>query len=240
VSRRLRIETWGGFLIGLLVTPLFLLWFAVAITALFDGLDTTGEYGLAITGARDLAAAMDRYRARYHHVPDAKEGLAALVPEFIGQLPRDPWGHPYVYESTGPLWADVLSYGADGEPGGSGGGADISARFGRLGSRPPGFVRQLASVVIVALPILAALTGGKRLWVRSALAGMSAFWGVILLATVSTALRTSIVPWISFTAGVACFVGAVALLRNLVQARLVSLVSIAIAYLLLQYLVITT
>ena len=235
--RRRRIETWGGFLIGLLLTPLFLLWFAVAITALFDGLDTTGEYGLAITGARDLGAAIDRYRARYHHVPDAKEGLNALVPEFIAQLPRDPWGHPYVYESTGPLFADVLSYGADGEPGGSGGGADISARFGRLGSRPPGFLRQLASVVMVGLPILAALTGARRRWVRSALAGMSAFWGIILLATVGTALRTSIIPWLSFSVGVACLVGAIALLRNLIQAPLVSLVSIAIAYLLLQYLV---
>lgn len=235
--RRRRIETWGGFVIGLLLTPLFLLWFAVAITTLFDGLDTTGEYGLGITGARDLAAAIDRYRARYHHVPDAKEGLAALVPDFVAQLPRDPWGHPYVYESTGPLWADVVSYGADGEPGGSGGGADISARFGRLGSRPPGFVRQLASMVMIALPILAALTAGRRHWVRSALAGMSAFWGVILLATVGTALRTSIVPWLSFTVGVACLVGTVAVLRNLPHAPLVSLVSISIAYLLLQYLV---
>jgi general secretion pathway protein G len=239
VLRRQRIETWGGFALGLLVTPLFLLCFALAITALFDGLDTTGEYGLGITGARDLAAAIDRYRGRYHHVPDPKEGFSALVPEFISHVPKDPWGHPYVYESTGPEWADVVSYGADGQPGGTGGGADISARFGRLGSRPPGFLRQLASIVLIALPIAAALMANRRRWCRTALAGMSAFWAVILLATVGTALRTSIVPWISFGVGLACLVGAIALLRELAQAPLVSLLSITVAYLMVQYLVTT-
>ena len=51
-------------------------------------------------------------------------------------MPRDPWGNPYVYEPSGADWADVLSYGADGQPGGKGAGADISGRFGRLGSTP--------------------------------------------------------------------------------------------------------
>src|SRR5215470_1239942 len=114
---------------------------ASAVTALYEGLDASGKYGIAIAGARDLAAAIDRYRGRYQHVPDPKQGLSALVPEFIEHVPDDPWGHPYVYDSTGPAWADVVSYGADGQPGGSAAGADISARFGRLGSRPPGFLR---------------------------------------------------------------------------------------------------
>jgi general secretion pathway protein G len=236
VPRRRRIETWGGFALGLLAAPLFMLAVARSVGALGQGLDATGDYGVAIAGARDLAAALDRYRARHQRIPDAKDGLVALVPEFVEHVPDDPWGHAYVYEPTGPDWADVLSYGADGRAGGRGAGADISARFGRLGSRPPGFVRPLTTLLLAGLPLAAALAASRRRWCASALAGMGAFWAVILLATVSPTLR-SIVPWLSLTASLACLVGAIALLRGLRYAALVSLLSIVVAHLLLQYVV---
>lgn len=206
------------------------------VGAIWEGLDVTGEYGVAIAGARDLAAALDRYRARYHHMPDAKQGLAALAPEFIQDVPDDPWGRPYVYEPTGPQWADVLSYGADGIAGGRGPGSDISARFGRLGSRPPSFLRTLTTLVLIGLPIAAALTATKRRWCASALAGMGAFWAVLLLSTVSVSTR-SMVPWLSFATSLACLTGAIAVLRMLPYAPLVSLLSIIVAHLLLQYVV---
>jgi general secretion pathway protein G len=226
---------------GLLISPLLLLSVATTITVEYDGLDRTGECGIAIAGARDLAAAVDRYRGRYQHIPDAKQGLAALVPEFLEYVPLDPWGHPYVYEPSGPVWADVLSYGPDGRPGGTGTCADVSARFGRIGSHPPGFLHPLLSVVLTGLPLAAALGAGKRRWCASALAGMSAFWGAVLLATVTsslgTALRTVVLPLVSFATAVACLVGAIALLRRLPHAALLSLVSVVTAYVLLQYLV---
>lgn len=236
MSRRDRIELWGGFLLGLLIAPLVMLVMGRLVSAVAVGLDTTGEYGVAIADARDLTAALDRYRARYHHIPDAKHGLAALQPEFIEHVPIDPWGHAYVYEPTGPQWADVLSYGADGQPGGSGEGADISARFGRLGSRPPGFLRALSTLILAGLPLAAALAAGRRRWCATALAGMSAFWAVILLSTMNPTMK-SMVPWFSFTASLACLVGAIALLRELPYATLVSLLSIVVAHLLLQYVV---
>jgi len=236
-----RIATWGGFALGLLVAPFFMLAVAGAVTALSTGLDRTGEYGVALVGVRDLAAAVDRYRAHYQHVPDTRQGLAALVPEFVDHIPDDPWNHPYVYESTGPQWADVLSYGADGRAGGSGDGADVSARFGRLGARPPGFLHPSATLMLMGLPLAAALAAGTQRWCATALAGMSVFWAVILLITVgipfSPTMRASLLPVLSFTAGVACLVGAIALLRNLAYGALLSLVSIVVAYLLLQYLV---
>ena len=231
-----RIETWGGFALGFVVTPLFLLMVSTAVTVLFEGLDTTGKFGVAVAGTRDLAAALDRYRGRYQRVPDAKQGLAALAPEFIERVPIDPWGNPYVYDPSGPDWADVLSYGADGHAGGRGAGADISARFGRLGSRPPGYLHPLTTIVLTGLPIAAALSARKWRWCATGLAGMSAFWAIILLATVSPTTR-SIVPWLSFAAGLACLVGAIALLRELAYSPLVSLVAIVVAYLLLQYVV---
>ena len=236
VLERRRIEAWGGLVLGLAVTPLFLLVVATAVTALHEGLDTTGKFGVAIAGTRDLAAALDRYRGRYQRVPDAKQGLAALAPEFIDRVPIDPWGNPYVYAPSGPDWADVLSYGADGKAGGSDAGADISARFGRLGSRPPGYLHPLTTVVLIGLPLAAALTASKRRWCATGLAGMSAFWAVLLLATVRPTTR-SIVPWLSFTTGLACLVGTIALLRELPYSPLVGLLAIVIAYLLLNYVV---
>lgn len=236
VLQRPRVRTWGGFALGFLIAPLFLLTVAALVTALFKGLDPTGQSGVAIAGARDLVAAIDRYRARYRRIPDLKQGLSALAPEFLEYVPRDPWGHPYVYQPTGVEWADVLSYGADGIAGGQGAGADISGRFGRLGSTPPGFLRSLAALVFTALPIAAALAANRHRWCASALAGMSVFWSVLLLATVHPTPR-SLLPWLSFAAGIAGLVGAIALLRRLPHAPMVALVAVIVAYVLLQYVV---
>ncbi len=44
-----------------------------------------------------------------------------------GQVPRDPWGNDYIYISPGEQGDfDLLSYGADGQPGGEGKDADLS------------------------------------------------------------------------------------------------------------------
>jgi general secretion pathway protein G len=46
---------------------------------------------------------------------------------YLKQLPKDPWGNPYVYTSPGTNGApfDLMSYGADGQLGGTGNDADI-------------------------------------------------------------------------------------------------------------------
>jgi general secretion pathway protein G len=75
--------------------------------------------------------------ARY---PTTSEGLRALVerpgntglwngPYLKGNVvPNDPWGRPYVYRSPGQYGAyDIVSYGADGQEGGSGASADITS-----------------------------------------------------------------------------------------------------------------
>ena len=43
-------------------------------------------------------------------------------------LPPDPWGKPYVYKSPGDHGVyDIISYGADGAPGGDGNNRDITS-----------------------------------------------------------------------------------------------------------------
>ena len=72
--------------------------------------------------------------------PDNTEGLSALVPPPPADLPyynpdgyvrksptTDPWHRPYIYQRSGRSFA-VISYGADGRPGGDGYDADIDSR----------------------------------------------------------------------------------------------------------------
>lgn len=74
--------------------------------------------------------------------PSTEQGLQALVvkpetgripsryPEdaYLKKVPVDPWGSPYVYLSPGVHDRyDIISYGADGEPGGEGNDADINS-----------------------------------------------------------------------------------------------------------------
>jgi general secretion pathway protein G len=87
-----------------------------------------------------LGAALDAYRLDTGTYPSTEQGLQALQvaptsapanwrgPYLKKDVPRDPWGHAYVYKSPGevnPTSYDLLSYGEDGQPGGDGDAADI-------------------------------------------------------------------------------------------------------------------
>jgi general secretion pathway protein G len=84
-----------------------------------------------------LAKALDQYRVDTGRYPGAELGLEALVtrpanePKWNGPylrkaVPLDPWGKPYIYRVPGEKAEfDLISYGKDGQPGGSGENADI-------------------------------------------------------------------------------------------------------------------
>jgi general secretion pathway protein G len=90
-----------------------------------------------------LSQAMEMYRLDNLTYPGAGEGLAALrsppaslaLPQnyrgggYVKDLPNDPWGRPYQYQTPGRNGAafDIFSLGADGKPGGEGNDADIYA-----------------------------------------------------------------------------------------------------------------
>ncbi len=88
----------------------------------------------------DLAAGLDLFKLDVGRYPDNREGLLVLVKvsdDLTGwngpylrkkKLPLDPWNNDYVYKSPGLEYDfDLFSYGADGEPEGSGENSDISA-----------------------------------------------------------------------------------------------------------------
>ena len=100
-----------------------------------------------ITKAREdmklYESALDLYRMDNFRYPGNEQGLDALVHRpndpnlknwraegYVKQLVKDPWGHDYVYVSPGTGGApyDLMSFGADGAPGGTGNDADLSIR----------------------------------------------------------------------------------------------------------------
>jgi len=80
-----------------------------------------------------LATALDTYRLDIGGYPESLEELRKSTkagwdgPYLPRELPPDPWGNPYVYKSPGEggVPYDLLSYGKDGKPGGTGDDEDI-------------------------------------------------------------------------------------------------------------------
>jgi general secretion pathway protein G len=92
---------------------------------------------------KSLEEALGLYKLDNSYYPSTEQGLRALVnkPEtgriptkyavggYLKKVPVDPWNNEYVYLSPG-LHSndfDLISYGADGEPGGEGTDADINS-----------------------------------------------------------------------------------------------------------------
>lgn len=87
---------------------------------------------------QSFGSALDLFNLDTGRYPTTSEGLAALVqsPGTIqswngpylkgGVVPEDPWGKAYVYRSPGEHGPyDIMSYGSDGQEGGTGTAADI-------------------------------------------------------------------------------------------------------------------
>jgi general secretion pathway protein G len=88
---------------------------------------------------QSFGGALDLFYLDAGRFPSTAEGLTALVRPTPGvaawngpylkggNIPNDPWSHGYVYRSPGEHGPyEIISYGADGQEGGSGVAADVS------------------------------------------------------------------------------------------------------------------
>jgi general secretion pathway protein G len=88
---------------------------------------------------QSFSSALDLFFLDAGRFPSTAEGLGALVKQTPGvgawngpylrggSLPNDPWNHSYLYRSPGEHGPyDIMTYGSDGQEGGSGTAADIS------------------------------------------------------------------------------------------------------------------
>ena len=94
----------------------------------------------AKTDVANVMQALKLYKLDNMRFPPSEQGLQALVAKpaaepvpgnwkpYLDKLPSDPWGQPYQYLNPGIKGdVDVLSFGADGQPGGEGNNADIGS-----------------------------------------------------------------------------------------------------------------
>lgn len=94
----------------------------------------------ARTDVGNLMQALKLYRLDNQRYPTTEQGLQALIVKpaagpaptnwkpYLEKLPNDPWNRPYQYLNPGIKGEiDVMSFGADGQPGGEGKDADIGS-----------------------------------------------------------------------------------------------------------------
>lgn len=127
-------------LIEVVVVIIILVTLASVATPVYLNYVRKANVGAAKTQLKLLQEALTGYKLDVGSYPDSSNGLRALV-ENIDQnakwdgpylqpavVPKDPWGNAYIYTIPGEHGDyDLVSYGADGQSGGTGENADINS-----------------------------------------------------------------------------------------------------------------
>lgn len=135
----------GFTLIEIMVVIIILGLLAGLVLPKFLGQEETAKRKVAITQIRSLEGALDSYKLDNGFYPTTDQGLDALIkkPEAgripqkwrdggylkPARIPKDPWNKDYVFISPGSenREYEIISYGADNEPGGEGNNADVES-----------------------------------------------------------------------------------------------------------------
>ena len=126
-------------LIEVVIVIVILVTLASIATPMYMNYIKNANIGAAKSQIKLLVDAVNGYKLAYKDYPQGENGLQALVenvedkenwtPSLQGALPKDPWGNDYIYKCPGdenrPF--EIISYGADGEPGGEDENADINS-----------------------------------------------------------------------------------------------------------------
>ncbi len=137
-KRRRRSPQAGITLIEMLVVVTIIALFAAVVAPRMLRRTDTARVTAARTQINAFMTALGAYKLDTGTFPSTEMGLQALrdrppsVNQWNGpylpqEIPLDPWGRPYVYRYPGEHGdePDIISYGADGQPGGEGINADV-------------------------------------------------------------------------------------------------------------------
>jgi general secretion pathway protein G len=127
----------GITLIEMLVVVTIIALFAALVAPVMFRQSDKARVTAARAQINSFMTALGSYKLDTGVLPSTEEGLQALRvkpanldqwqgPYLPKEIPLDPWGHPYVYKYPGEHGdePDIISYGADGQPGGDGLNAD--------------------------------------------------------------------------------------------------------------------
>jgi len=118
-------------LIELLLVLVILGILAAIVVPKFSGRTEQARVAAAASQINVFGVALDSFEVDNGYYPKGKNGLLDLVqaprdaqnwkgPYLKGEIPPDPWGHPYIYEYPGkhnPSSYDIISGGPDGRTG---------------------------------------------------------------------------------------------------------------------------
>lgn len=134
----------GFTLLELMVVIVILGILAVAVVPKFMEAPSKAKVARTKMDMEAIDTAINRYKLDVGRYPQTEQGLAALVTApsgsedaarwskggYIkgGKVPKDPWGHDYVYACPGAHGDfDITSFGEDGQAGGDDYNADINS-----------------------------------------------------------------------------------------------------------------
>lgn len=115
----------GFTLIELMVVIAILAILATTVGIYVFGALDDADQAKAKAEISNLKTAVKMYRIKNKRLPNTLDEVAPFLDP--PKVPLDPWGNPYVYTKEGNSSFKIVSYGADGSPGGSGANADITS-----------------------------------------------------------------------------------------------------------------
>jgi general secretion pathway protein G len=131
-------RTAGFTLLELLVVVVIIGLLAAFVAPKYFGQIGRSRTQIAKAQIESFEKALDQYRIDTGHYPDTNAGLVALFvqpanePNWHGSylkkgIPLDPWSHAYTYKAPGSdnREYEIVSFGNDGQQGGSGEDADV-------------------------------------------------------------------------------------------------------------------
>lgn len=133
----------GFTLIEIMVVVVILGILAAVIVPRFLSRPDEAKVTKAKVDMKSIEEALGLFKLDSGFYPSTDQGLKALVEKpqtgripgkfsaegYLKKIPMDPWGNPYVYLSPGlhSQNFDLISYGADGQPGGEEFNADLNS-----------------------------------------------------------------------------------------------------------------
>lgn len=120
----------GGFtLVELMVVIAIIATLAAIVGFKVLGAVDQGNIAAAQAQIKQFENAIVAYKIKFKKLPTSLEEMARPPKgePLMDQIPTDPWGNAYQYSTEGASKYKIVSYGADGSPGGSDESADISS-----------------------------------------------------------------------------------------------------------------